>query len=86
MVVYKCNTCSKLNEEQAKCFRTEHYVPKGWITMDLKYYHNDQHSDSLVKIIGDLDKLLHFCSNDCFLNHFFWKPQPVKKIKISKSK
>lgn len=77
MITYKCdgNGCNATNEEQTKCSNKNKDVPLNWITLDINFYNNNKPTESKVRLIQTDGRLLHFCSNDCFKDFFFWKDE-----------
>ena len=84
MIVYKCNQCSIITEKQTKCFNKEKDVPDNWITMDLNFYNNNQPSETSIKLMLSIPKLLHFCSKKCFLDNFFHPDEVMAKARKSR--
>jgi hypothetical protein len=81
MIVYKCDECNSINEEQTKCSNNIKDVPLGWITLDINFYNNNKHTVTGVRLIQTENQLKHFCSNDCFKNYFFWKETKIPRGK-----
>lgn len=73
-VEYRCDGFDKNNEP---CFRitTEHnkHIPNNWITLDLKEYKNNQHTETGKRLVSCGNSLVHFCCNQCFINYFFYE-------------
>jgi hypothetical protein len=78
--------CGTLTEKQTKCFNKEKDVPDSWITMDLNYYNNNQPTETSIKLMGSLPKLMHFCSKKCFLDNFFHPDEIMNKVKTNRKK